>query len=98
MAARTVRVRYLGLVRNVLGVVEEGVELPEGARVRELVDALSERHGEAFTDVVLRADGRLRPAVHLFIEGQDDESLGLDAQLPGDYVVMMVEVFPIQGG
>ena len=53
---------------------------------------------EAFTDVVLRADGRLRPAVHLFIEGQDDESLGLDAQLPGDYVVMMVEVFPIQGG
>ena len=51
-AATTVRVRYFAGARAAAGVSEETVQLADGARMHDLVDDLSGRHGPALTRVL----------------------------------------------
>lgn len=50
--AATVRVRYFAGARAAAGTPEETVRLAADARVRDLVDALAERHGAALSRVL----------------------------------------------
>jgi molybdopterin converting factor small subunit len=50
--AATVRVRYFAGARAAAGVQEETVQLAADARMRDLVDELSGRHGPALTRVL----------------------------------------------
>lgn len=47
-----VRVRYFAGARAAAGISEETVELPEAARVRDLIGELGGRHGGALTHVL----------------------------------------------
>jgi sulfur-carrier protein len=51
-AAATVRVRYFAGARAAAGVSEETVQLAGDARVRDLVDELTGRHGDALRRVL----------------------------------------------
>jgi sulfur-carrier protein len=51
-ATATVRVRYFAGARAAAGVSEENIELAAGARMRDLVDELAGRHGQALTRVL----------------------------------------------
>jgi sulfur-carrier protein len=50
--AATVRVRYFAGARAAAGVSEETVQLAADARVRDLVDELVGRHGDALSRVL----------------------------------------------
>ncbi|MGH3762768.1 MoaD/ThiS family protein [Actinophytocola sp.] len=51
-AAATVRVRYFAGARAAAGVNEETVQLAGAARMRDLVDELTGRHGDALARVL----------------------------------------------
>jgi molybdopterin converting factor small subunit len=51
-AATTVRVRYFAGARAAAGVSEETVQLAAAARMSDLVDELTGRHGAALTKVL----------------------------------------------
>ncbi len=99
MAVR-VKVRYMGLVRNTVGIPEEEVALPDGSRVGELLALLQKIHDDNFRYSLLSPSGQLRPMARVFIGEQEiGEMEGLDTQLGSEpEVSILVMVNPSAGG
>lgn len=100
MGETTVNVQYLGLLRNTVGCAEEDVVVPSDACVEDLLNMLKEKHGDQFTSVVFRSDGRLRALTQVIVEGldiRDGEGLGTRIK-GGDKVSVIVGIYPISGG
>jgi molybdopterin converting factor small subunit len=95
-----VRVSYLGLIRNLLGKREEGVTVPPGAVVRDLLAQLADRHGDPFRKSLFKHTGELRALVQVCVDDRDiDELRGLDTPLErGERVSVVVGVYPPEGG
>ena len=66
-----VNVKYFGLVRNSIGKKEEVIELPPGASVRELLEALVSKYGENVRDLILTSDGNLSAEAIVMLDGED---------------------------
>ena len=99
MAVR-VKVRYMGLVRNTVGIPEEEVALPDSSRVGELLTQLQQRHGDSFQYSLFSSNGQLRPMARVFIGEQEIGDMeGLDTPLrPGTEVSILLVVHPSAGG
>jgi len=93
-------VSYLGLVRNVIGCREEEVEAVSGITVRELLDILTEKHGDPFRASVFKATGELRSTALVCVNDCDITELqGFDTQVGnGERVSVVVGVYPPEGG
>jgi molybdopterin converting factor small subunit len=48
---------FFAQLREITGVRQKHVELPAGARVRDLVDLLASQHGENFRDEINNLEG-----------------------------------------
>jgi molybdopterin converting factor small subunit len=86
-ATIVVRVRYLSAIRDRAGLREEAVELPEGARLRDLADWLARSRGLKLPDprVMATLNGR----------GWTQQPQGMDQPLAhGDQAAL----FPVVGG
>jgi len=64
-----VRVLYFGLVRNVVKEAEEAIVLPAGAKVKDLLEALCRKHGEALRDALFTVEGTLTANTMLLLDG-----------------------------
>lgn len=88
-----VTVEYLGYIKQTLGVEhQEQIELTEGAILRDLLNLLAKRHGEAFRkDVYESGSGDLRPTHILSVNGILLNQLnGIETRLKdGDRIVLM---------
>lgn len=95
-----VKVIYMGLVRNTLGISEEEVELPAGSRVRDLLSLLQERHGAGFQHSLFTRDDQLRPLAGVFIGEQNIQELnGMDTEVgPDSGVYILVLAHSAAGG
>lgn len=60
------RVQYMAQLRTVIGRAEEAVELPEGARLSELLVHLAATHNEARSHVVTDT-GHARPSLLIVV-------------------------------
>jgi len=81
----TVRVLYFGLVRNVVKEAEEDIPMPAGAKVRELVEILCQKHGEALRDALFTVEGTLTANTILLLDGTNIQySRGLDTEIGDD--------------
>lgn len=95
-----VRVVYVGLVRNSLGINEEEVELPPGSCVRDLLSLLVERHGADLRHSLFSTSGELSPLAEVLIGDQSIEELnGLDTTVDVQSKVhILVLAHPMAGG
>lgn len=88
-----VKVAYMGLVRNALGISNEEIDLPPGSRVSDLLAALEARHGETFRYSVFSSNGQLRTLVRVFIAERNIDDLdGLNTVLDtggGVYILLL---------
>jgi molybdopterin synthase sulfur carrier subunit len=89
-----VKVEFFALLREKVGAPEADVDFI-GTTVMDLVEALSDIHGEFFRDQVLEGDG-LRSMVKILVNGRDVKGLrGLFTELKeGD----RVSIFPPAAG
>jgi molybdopterin converting factor small subunit len=89
-----VSINYLAQVKRAAGVAAEQVELDRPCSAPELAARLAREHGPALRALLLDADGRLQPAVLLFV---GDEQVGADAAplRDGDVVTVLA---PMAGG
>jgi len=82
---------------DVAGDDRVAVDVPEGATVRDALDALVDAH-PALGDRVLRDDGSLHAHVNVLVNGENvrTEGDGLDTPVaPGDELAMFP---PVSGG
>jgi molybdopterin converting factor small subunit len=80
-----VRVLYFGLVRNVVKEAEEDIPMPAGATVRELVETLCRKHGEALRDALFTVEGTLTANTILLLDGTNVQyARGLDTEIGAD--------------
>ncbi len=91
-----VRVRAFATLTGLLGGGEVELELPEGCTVREALEALVSRCGQALAQALFGQEGRLAPGVKVMLNGRDIDFLsGLETRLSnGDEVFL----FPPVGG
>ncbi len=100
VGARSLKVRYMGLAKNVVGKNEEEVAIPGGAKVRDLLEILVERHGEDLKTILFSAQGTVRSTASVLVGGQDVRGKdGLDTRLDGvQEASLMIVVNSIMGG
>jgi molybdopterin converting factor small subunit len=80
-----VRVLYFGLVRNVVKEAEEEIDLPPGAKVKDLLETLCRKHGEALRDALFTVEGTLTANTMLLLDGTNVHySQGLDTVISDD--------------
>jgi len=65
----TIQVLYFGLVRNVVKETEEKVTLSAGATVRDLLELLCRRHGDALRDALFTVEKTLVANVMILLDG-----------------------------
>lgn len=98
--ATLVKVHYVGLVRNTVGISGEEIAMRDGSRIRDLLALLRKKHGDSFQYSLFTSDDQLRPMAKVFIEEQEIEQMdGLDTPLgPGAEVSILLTVHPSAGG
>ena len=96
----SVRVRYIGLVQNILGNRQEDLPIGADTTVRKLLLLLAEKHGVHFRNSVMRTSGELRPSVTIHIDNHNIKELnGLDTLLTSDSeVTLIITGHPDPGG
>lgn len=90
------RFQLYATFRMLAGVKSGVIDLPDGATVREAVDAIVAAH-PTLRPHWLDAAGELHAHVHIFVNGSDVQTLpdGLQTPLPAD---SSLDFFPPVGG
>ncbi|MCL4745415.1 MAG: MoaD/ThiS family protein [Burkholderiaceae bacterium] len=88
-------VTFLGDLPSLLGKREHHVNLPQGATVACLMNALVEAFGSVFAERVFSSPGKLNHTVLVFVDGESIKRHGLlDAPLgEGTVDVMLLPMF-----
>lgn len=91
----TVPVKFMGDLPAVIGQRDILVTLPEGNTVGDLLAALSESYGDAFTCRVFSAPAKLHHYMLVFVNGENiTDCGGFDERLGGGKVeVIMMPMF-----
>ncbi|MHB2035491.1 MAG: MoaD/ThiS family protein [Nitrososphaerales archaeon] len=63
-----VRVRFFGVLREMVGRREEGLQIDDASNLVDLIELLSSKHGKKFTDFVFD-QGKLRDGFAFAING-----------------------------
>ena len=87
---------YTGQLANLAGVSEESISPDAGTELISVVRGIAEKHGSAFSDLILTEEGDFRRTLLVIVDGEqldgDRESFPLEA---AKNVVLMT---PIAGG
>ena len=93
-----VNVQFFAAVRELVGLREETLELPDGGTVRNLLDLLAERHGRGLRDYIHdpKSD-QLRRSLQILVGDKPTSALnGLETVLTDGCVLAIIP--PVGGG
>jgi molybdopterin converting factor small subunit len=94
-----VKVIFFGLIRRYVSDKNETVELPEGATVGDLIDALAREHGPEFHEHLIDPDGKVKGEVFITVDGLNVASqAGLETALAPGSESHIVLVGPVVTG
>jgi molybdopterin converting factor small subunit len=89
-----ITVKYLAQVKQAAGASSEVVDVARPCHVAELIAQLTERHGEPLRRLLLDDDGKVQPALLLFV-GEEQVDSQTAALADGDVVTVLA---PMAGG
>ena len=92
-----VRVRYFGMLKEIVGKRDEEGEVNDATRVNELIKFLAEKNGEKFSHNVFDNRGRVRDGLAIAVDGDTVDSERLQ-ELKCKNVNEFVIIPPISGG
>ncbi len=90
------KVNFYATLRPLVGQKTVEIELPEGATVQQLIDALVARYPSLRPELV-DEEGRLHGHVHVFVKGRDVYYLEQDVETPISSADK-IDIFPAVGG
>ena len=93
-----VNVQFFAAVRELVGLREETLELPDGGTVRNLLDFLIEKHGKGLRDYIYDPKGEeLRRSLQILVGDKPTSVLnGLETALTDGCVLAIIP--PVGGG
>ena len=89
-----ITVKYMAQVKHAAGAASEVVDLPQLCPVAELIVRLAERHGDSLRRMLLETDGKVQPALLVFV-GDEQVDAETAALSDGDVVTVLS---PMAGG
>jgi molybdopterin converting factor small subunit len=99
----TVKVKFMGDLRAIVGKRETTTKLPKGSTVKDLLTALCNSFGDVFSSRILNPKGNLEHYVLVFLDGKnikDLQGMGTtlrdDGQGVGEVELLMLPMF--EGG
>ncbi len=94
----TVKVKFMGSLRPLVGRPETTTTLPQGSTVKDLLTSLSKCYGKAFSSQIFNPVGNLEHYVLVFLNGKNIKELeGMKTILgEGEVELMMLPMF--EGG
>ena len=92
-----VRVRYFGMLRDIVGNREERLDINDSSGVDELIKILSEKYGAGLSKFLFDNRGRLRNGLAFAVNGDTTDSKHL-SQVKCKNVREFVILPPISGG
>lgn len=95
-----IRVKFFGIIRDVVDGPQIEMQVPQDATVRDLLGHLANRYGERFAERVMTSDGGLKTYVKVFINNREVDSKNLTVPLvtEGEATEAMVYVLPATTG
>jgi len=91
-----IKVRFFTILREMTGKKEEILTVEDGATVREVLDLLSDKYGNDFSEYIFKGR-RLRDHIQILLNGVNITTLnGLDTRLKEDSTLAVVP--PVGGG
>ncbi len=88
----TVALKFIGGLSSILDKREDEVTVPEGTTVKQLLDILVQRYGDAFNNRVWTPQGGLRTDCKVFLGQEDISTLGLDTEVkPGGVTLFFLQ-------
>ncbi|HLE80900.1 MAG TPA: hypothetical protein VJA25_06380, partial [Dehalococcoidia bacterium] len=69
-----IRVKFYGIIRDVVDGPQVEMQLPRGSRVIDLLRLLADKYGEKFAERVMTSQGGLKTYVKVFINNQEVDS------------------------
>ena len=92
----TISVTYTGQLAEAAGRSDESVDVDPGATLATLLDTVTDRHGDKFTNMLRDGSGSLRSTVLVVLDGT--QATGDRESLPLDGVNEIMFMTPIAGG
>ncbi len=95
-----VRVKFYGIIRDVVDGPEVEMQLPQGSTVIDLIHSLADRYGQKFVERVMTSQGGLKTYVKVFINNQEVDSSSLTTRVvtEGESTEALVYVLPASTG
>jgi molybdopterin converting factor small subunit len=94
----TVRTKFMGDLRAVVGKYDEMLSLPEGSTVEDLLETLSYKYGEPFVSRVFTTSRKLHHYILIFVNSQNIKDIGGLAAMLRDSEVEIVMLPMFEGG
>lgn len=95
-----IRVKFYGIIRDVVDGPQVEMQLPQGSTVIDLIRSLADRYGQKFVERVMTSQGGLKTYVKVFINNQEVDSNCLTTTLvtEGESTEALVYVLPATTG
>jgi hypothetical protein len=95
----TIQVSYAGLLRHVVPVADETIDVPHGSNVRDLLLAIAARHGNDVREMLFVGADQLVPNAIVLLDGTDVTHLeGLNTPLSAGGITQVLVMNPATGG
>ena len=94
----TVKVKFMGGLRVIVGKRETTTNLPQGSTVKDLLTSLSNNYGEVFRSRVLNPMGNLEHYVLVFLNGKNIKELESVETILGEGEVEFMMLPMFEGG
>ena len=94
----TVKVKFMGDLRAIVGRRETTTNLPQGSTVKDLLTSLSNNYGEVFRSRVLNPMGNLEHYVLVFLNGKNIKELESVETILGEGEVEFMMLPMFEGG
>jgi len=92
-----IKVLYFGILREIVGLRQEIMEIDDKTPAIEIVSKLAEKHGKRFRDFVFDSEGKTRAGLAYAVNGDTIEESAL-AKTKCKEVKEFVILPPISGG
>ena len=96
-----VKVKFYGVIKNIVDERQAELVLPDGSRVRDLIASLAQKYGPRFAERMLTSEGHIQNYVKMLVNDSPIDVNGLDTRLLGTAespAEVIVHIIPSYGG